>query len=43
MNVYVRESCRDERQYPYRVNRFPYARYDRQRFRMCHSFVRIYL
>jgi hypothetical protein len=33
MNVYIRETCRDDRRYSYNVMRFPYVEYNRGQFR----------
>ncbi len=32
LNVYIRETCHDDRQYSYNIMRFPYVRYNRRRF-----------
>ncbi|CAF4179281.1 unnamed protein product [Adineta steineri] len=39
-DVYVRQSCRDERQNPFEQIRFPYARYNRRQYKFSRSWVR---
>ncbi|CAF4295554.1 unnamed protein product, partial [Adineta steineri] len=36
-DVYVRQSCRDERQNPFEQIRFPYARYNRRQYKFSRS------
>jgi hypothetical protein len=39
MDVYVRESCRDDRRYPFRPLHFPYARFNTRKLRMPSSVI----
>ncbi|CAF3953251.1 unnamed protein product, partial [Adineta steineri] len=39
-DVYIRQSCRDERQNSFEQIRFPYARYNRRQYRFSRSWIR---
>ncbi|CAF4323256.1 unnamed protein product, partial [Adineta steineri] len=39
-NVYIRQSCRDERQDSFEKIRFPYVRYNRRQYKFSRSWIR---
>jgi hypothetical protein len=43
VNLFIRETCRDDRRYSYKVTRYPYVRYDRRRFRKYQSLISIHI
>ena len=43
INLFIRETCRDNGRHPYKITRYPYVRYDRRRFRKYQSLILIYI